>query len=121
MLRDLHALTANGVIGVNGFVGLWGIGLAMAKRSPGRWFDLAKYLGLAVAAVQVSFGLVLYGRGINPGSIHMFYGIVMIFTMAFVYIYRLQFEKRPALAWGLLALFIMGLGIRGWMNFGQSF
>lgn len=121
MLRDFHVWTANLVIGINACVGLWGMGLAIAKHSPNRWFDVAKFVGLGTAGVQVGLGLVLYGRGLNPGSIHMFYGMVMIFTLAFVYIYRLQFEKRPALAWGLLALFVMGLGIRGWMNFGLSF
>ena len=121
MLRDLHVLTANAVIAINALVGMWGLALAIAKRSPGRAFDVAKYAGLGVAALQVGFGLMLYVRGLNPGSIHMFYGMVMIFTMAFVYIYRLQFQKRPALAWGFLAQFVMGLGIRGWMNFGQSF
>lgn len=121
MLRESHAWAANLVVGINGIVGLWGVTMAIMKRNPGRLFDISKFVGLGTAGVQVALGLVLYGRGTNPGNIHMFYGMVMIFTFAFVYIYRLQFSKRPALAWGLLGLFVMGLGIRGWMNFGQSF
>jgi hypothetical protein len=35
--------------------------------------------------------------------------------------YRAQFSKRPALSYGLLFLFAMGLGVRGIMTFGQSF
>ena len=121
VLRDLHVITANVVIVVNGLIGVWGLALAVAKRAPKRAFNVAKYVGLGVAGLQVAFGLMLYGRGVNPGSIHMFYGMIIIFTLAFVYIYRAQFEKRPAFAWGWLALFVMGLGIRGWMNFGENF
>ena len=55
--------------------------------------------------------------GFDPGSAHLFYGVVILFTVAFAYVYRAQFERRPALAWALLMLFMCGLGIRGWLNF----
>jgi len=51
----------------------------------------------------------------------VFYGIVILFTFSFAYIYRAQLAKRAALSYGLLGLFLMGLGIRGIQNFGQSF
>lgn len=121
MLREFHILTAYLVVATNGISGLWGVTLAIARRTPGRAFDVAKYASLGIAFLQVSLGLILYGQGTNPGSIHMFYGIVIMFTLAFVYIYRAQFAKRPALAWGLVLLFVMGLGLRGWMNFGENF
>ncbi len=121
MLRDLHAFAANLVVWANGLSGLWGLGYAIFRKEPGRPFDVAKYGSLTIALIQVSLGLVLYGQGQNPGSIHMFYGMVILFTLAFVYIYRAQFGKRPGLAWGLVLLFVMGLGIRGWTNFGESF
>ena len=121
MLRDLHAYAANLVVWANGLSGLWGLGYALTRKQPGRGFDIAKFTSLGIALVQVSLGLVLYGQGQNPGSIHMFYGMVILFTLAFVYIYRTQFEKRPGLAWGLVLLVVMGLGIRGWTNFGESF
>lgn len=121
MLREFHVATAYVVVGLNGLTGLAGLALAALRRPPGRLFDVAKYVALASAFVQVSLGLVLYGRGNNPGSIHMFYGIVIMFTLAFAYIYRAQLARRPALAWGLVLLFTMGLGLRGWMNFGESF
>jgi hypothetical protein len=47
--------------------------------------------------------------------------VVTSITLAFAYIYRAQFSKRPALYYGLLMLFLMGLGIRGIMTFGKSF
>lgn len=121
MLREVHVAAAYLVVGFNGLTGLAGLILAALRRRPGRLFDVAKYVSLGGAFVQVSIGLILYGQGNNPGSIHMFYGIVIMFTLAFVYIYRAQFAKRPALAWALVLLFVMGLGLRGWMNFGESF
>ena len=51
----------------------------------------------------------------------MFYGFVILLTLTFVYIYRVQFERRPALYWGLVLLFMMGLGLRGISSFGASF
>ena len=71
--------------------------------------------------VQVGLGLLLFARDLEPGSIHMFYGIVILLTLTFIYIYRAQFERRPALYWGLALLFMMGLGLRGISSFGQSF
>ena len=71
--------------------------------------------------VQVGLGLLLFAGDLEPGSIHMFYGIVILLTLTFIYIYRAQFERRPALYWGLALLFMMGLGLRGISSFGQSF
>lgn len=121
MVAELHRGLAYFVVGACGVTGLLGLGLAVAKRDLPHWFTVAKYVALASALVQVSLGLIMYGQNNNPGSIHMFYGIVTLFTLAFAYIYRSTLAGRPGLRWGLLLLFVMGLGIRGWMNFGQSF
>ncbi|MDH3193405.1 MAG: hypothetical protein OEY55_10965 [Acidimicrobiia bacterium] len=121
MVAELHRVLAYFVVGACGVTGLLGIGLAVAKRDLPGWFTVAKYVALGSALVQVSLGLIMYGQNNNPGSIHMFYGIVTLFTLAFAYIYRSTLAGRPGLRWGLLLLFVMGLGIRGWMNFGQSF
>ncbi len=121
MLRDIHTNLAVFVIGFAGLTGLTGLALAAFRKPPPRWFYGATYVALGAALAQVGVGLVLYARGINPGSIHMFYGIVILFSLAFAYIYRSTLARRPALAWGLLLLFVMGLGIRGWTNFGESF
>lgn len=121
MLAEIHSTLAYVVVGSCGLMGLIGVGFAIAKRQPPTWFDIGKYLALGTALGQVSIGLVMYGQDRNPGSIHMFYGIVTLFTLAFTYIYRFTLARRPGLGWGLLLLFVMGLGIRGWMNFGESF
>lgn len=105
---------------INGVVGLWGVMLARRESIP-RAFYWA--VGGAVSALltQVLVGTVLLTRGVEAGDQHVFYGVVVSFTFSFVYIYRAQFRKRPALYYGLLLLFTMGLGIRGIMTFGLNF
>ncbi len=100
-----------------GVVGLWGLMLGLMKRVGPRAFFYARWLAMGAMAVQVSAGLILYGQGLRPGNgFHVFYGIVITFTFAFAYIYRIQLERRPELGYGLLLLFVMGLGLRAWSN-----
>ena len=67
--------------------------------------------------VQVAAGVVLYQQDYRPGNnFHIFYGVVIAFTFTFAYIYRAQMARRPALFYGLLLLFVMGLGLRAWAN-----
>lgn len=107
--------------GISGVVGLWGI--LMARRST---VPKAFYWAVGFAIANLLFQVVL-GVGsmslenIDPGNQHVFYGVVIAITFTFVYIYRAQFRKRPALYYGLVLLFTMGLAIRGIMTFGQSF
>lgn len=119
---DLHrqwGRTSAWILGVVGGIGLL---LAILRRHPPRayWW----LVGAAVVASlgQVGMGVWAYSvEGTNPGNQHVFYGIVTAFTFSFAYIYRAQLAKRPALSYGLLLLFVMGLALRGIMTFGQSF
>lgn len=100
-----------------GLVGLWGLGLAVVKRSATRPFFVARSAAITAMLVQVGAGLVLYGQGRRPGDgFHVFYGVVIVATLSFAYIYRIQLDRRPALAYGFLLLFVMGLGLRAWTN-----
>lgn len=121
-MGDFHSFWGWVAVGLCGFTGLWGLGASLAQRTPGKPFFWA--IGMAVSAVvlQVAVGLAAMNlERTNPGNQHVFYGIVVSFTLAFAYIYRSQLRKRPSLYYGLLMLFVMGLGIRGIMTFGQSF
>jgi hypothetical protein len=109
-------------VGVCGLAGLFGIVLAILRRPPGRIFRAALAVAVGALLIQVLLGLGSMNlEEKNPGNQHVFYGVVISFTLGFAYIYRAQFRKRPALYFGLLMLFLMGLGIRGIMTFGQSF
>ncbi len=109
-------------VAFTGLIGLGSIGWHLARRQVGRPFWLVVALGIGMMAVQVILGLMAMNfEGIDPGNQHVFYGVVISFTLAFAYIYRSQFRKKPALYYGLLMLFLMGLGLRGIMAFGGNF
>ncbi len=110
------------LVALLGLIGLWGVGLAVARRDPGRPFWIASGVGFAAGIFQTFLGLAgLAGEDRDSGDQHLFYGVVLMFTFGFVYIFRSQFAERPALSYGLLFLFAMGLSIRGIQTFGQSF
>ena len=117
----LHIWLGWAAIGVCGASGAVALLYHFFHRRPDRVFKALVTLSVLSMMVQVGLGLVLFARDLEPGSIHMFYGIVILLTLTFVYIYRAQFQRRPALYWGLALLFMMGLGLRGISSFGQSF
>lgn len=101
----------------NGGVGLWGLVLAIVKRAPNRMFDIGVRVAVTAMLVQVGLGFLVYQQGLRPGSdFHLFYGFLVLFTFTFAYIFRDKISKRPALIWGGMLLFTMGLALRAWAN-----
>ncbi len=122
VLSNIHSTNGWVVVGVLGVVGLWGVVMGLMRRDPGRAFWSVAAFAFTIAILQVALGVYLFSiEEIQPGNQHLFYGVVLMVTFSFVYIYRAQFARRPALSYGLLLLFSMGLGLRGIMTFGQSF
>ena len=116
-MRGFHAWWFWVAVISTGTVGLWGLGLAILKRSPGRAFLIARAAAITAMLVQVGAGVILYSQGSRPGNgFHVFYGIVIAFTLTFAYIYRSTLARKPALSYGVLLLFVMGLGLRAWAN-----
>ena len=116
-MRTLHGNWFYVAVITNGIVGLWGLVLALAKGPADQGFRIAMFTAVGTMLVQVTLGFLTYNQGYRPANdFHLFYGFVILFTFSFAYIYRTQMEKRPALAWGLLLLFVMGLGLRAWAN-----
>jgi len=102
-----------------GFVGVWGLVLAVMKRVPGRVFKIARALAIAAMLVQVGAGVYLYSNDLRPGNaFHVFYGVVIVVTLTLAYLYRSTMARKPALTYGILLLFVMGLGLRAWANVG---
>ncbi len=116
-MRALHGNWFYVAVISNGLVGLWGVGLVAFKRSVNRVFNWATGAAVVAMLVQVGLGLLVYRQGYRPtNDFHLFYGFVILFAFTFAYLYRTQMSKRPALSWGLLLLFVMGLGLRAWSN-----
>jgi len=100
-----------------GLVGVWGLVLALMKRELNRAFTIARAAAIVAILVQVGSGVVLYSNDMRPGnSFHIFYGVVIAITLTLAYLYRSTMARRPALTYGILLLFVMGLGLRAWAN-----
>ena len=121
-MGDIHSVFGWVAVGICGLTGWFGVALAILRRPPGRLFQISFGVAIVALIVQVVLGLASMNlEGRDPGNQHVFYGVVISFTLGFAYIYRAQIRKRPALYSGLLMLFLMGLSIRGIMTFGHSF
>lgn len=102
-----------------GIVGAWGLIAGIVRRGPGRVFPWARGIAIATMLIQVAAGVYLYTNDVRPGnSFHVFYGVVIVITFTIAYLYRSTMARRPALTYGVLLLFVMGLGLRAWANVG---
>ena len=120
MVSVFHSTWAWVSIYLTGFTGLMLIGFFLANKPKNNLIDYLIKLSVISVLIQISAGLYLFGIGIEPGSFHLFYGVVILFTLIFIYIYRGDMDKKPELFWGLAILFIMGLGIRAVLTFGRG-
>jgi len=100
-----------------GVVGLWGLVMALMKRTPSWAFEWARGIAIGAILLQVTAGVYLYANDVRPNSEwHTFYGVVIAVTLTLAYVYRATMARRPALTYGILLLFVMGLGLRAWTN-----
>ncbi len=100
-----------------GLVGLWGLVTAILKKEPPRAFIWARGVAMATILIQVAAGVYMYSNDLKPGnSFHVFYGVVIVVTLTLAYLYRTTMARKPALTYGILLLFVMGLGLRAWAN-----
>ena len=121
-MRDLHGFWFWVTAISTGSVGVWGVTLALMKQQPGRLFAVGRTVAITTALIQVGLGLLLLRQltadfeGYQAPGFHVFYGVVIAITLSIVYVYRATMAQRPALTYGLMLLFVMGLGIRAYTN-----
>ena len=96
-------------------LGLWGVlsyvrGGTLSGNIAGTFL-----IGQGLIALQVLAGAALYIGGDRPSnSIHLLYGVTAILVLPFAWSYLRDRNQRQALMiYSLLALFIVGLAIRG--------
>ena len=107
-------------IWVAGTSGLILIAIYISKSE--RFDNIAKYIvnfSVATILIQTAGELLLFSEIIEPGSFHLFYKVVVLFTLTFLYVYRSEMNKNYLLYWGIALLFIMGLEIRAIMTLGR--
>tara|TARA_Y100001970_G_C14002876_1_gene734327 strand:- start:65 stop:436 length:372 start_codon:yes stop_codon:yes gene_type:complete len=66
-------------------------------------------ISLIIQSLLVSY---TYTLNENIGSFYLFYAVVVLFTLTFLYVYRLQMNEKYYLYWGIALLYLMGLEIR---------
>lgn len=119
VVLDFHQWWFYVAVATCGIVGAWGLIAALFRREPGRAFSIARGVAIATMLVQVGAGVYLYSNNVRPGnSFHVFYGVVIVITLTLAYLYRSTMARRPAMTYGVLLLFVMGLGLRAWANVG---
>lgn len=92
------------------------MGGLLAWRQPhlrGRWLWIAAALAEAAIVVQVVLGVVLVaGDRYTAPRFHLFYGFVAFLTVGLAYSSRDSMRGRLEMFYGLVGLFLMGLGLR---------
>ena len=120
MVSVFHNIWAWVSIYLTGFTGLILVGFFLVNKKKNYIIDYLIKLSVISILIQISAGLYLFGIGVDPGSFHLFYGVVILFTLIFIYIYRNDMNQKFELFWGLSILFIMGLAIRAVLTFGRG-
>ena len=112
-LFDFHKVWGYIAIVANAIVGVLALIAWRVRRWRGRWLWVVTIIAESMMMVQVLVGaiLVISDEYVAP-RFHMFYGFLAFLTVGLAYQYRRQMRGRTELFYGLVGLFIMGLGIR---------
>jgi hypothetical protein len=120
MINNFHGVWALISIWTAGISGVVLIAIYISRSA--KYEKIGTYLinlSISTILIQTAGGLILYSQKIDPGSFHLFYGVVVLFTLTFLYVYRSEMNKNYYLYWGLALLFLMGLEIRAIMTLGR--
>ena len=112
-LRDFHEVFGYVAIVANGLAGTVALLVWWVRGWRGRWVWALTLVAEAMMMVEVVIGVILVAsdRYVGP-RVHMFYGFLVFITVGLAYQYRDAIPGRTELLYGLVGLFIMGLGIR---------
>ena len=112
-LLDFHRVWAYIAIAANALAGIILLVCWRVTKWRGRWMWIPTIAAEAAMMLQVVIGVILVASDeyVVP-RFHMFYGFVAFLTVGIAYSYRQQMRGRRELFYGLVGLFIMGLGIR---------
>ncbi len=112
-LQSFHEAWAYVAIVANALAGIVLLVCWRVERWRGRWMWILTIAAEAAMMLQVVTGVALVASDeyVVP-RFHMFYGFVAFLTVGIASSYRQQMRGRRELFYGLVGLFIMGLGIR---------
>jgi hypothetical protein len=112
-LRHFHSVWGYIAIVANALAGLLCLLVWRVPRLRGRWVWVITITAQAMLMVQVVVGTILVASGqYTVVRFHMFYGFVAFITVGLAYQYRTYMRGKMELYYGLVGLFLMGVGIR---------
>ena len=117
MLFDIHRVWGYSAIVANFLAGAYTLGAWRWKSWRTRWLWWPTIVAEAMMMIQVFLGVLLVSvQHYEPPRFHMFYGFVAFITVGLAYQYRSSMRGRLEMFYGLVGLFLMGVGIRAVMQ-----
>lgn len=115
-MEAVHRVLAWVIVCTNGIAGIWALAATRWRQLENRvlWGWTAGAEGSIF--LQALVGAYLYSQGARPGTIHIFYGFIAAFAVVIVFASRETLRRRAVLVYGLLGLFLMGIGIRAMLT-----
>lgn len=113
-LNSIHRSLSTALLLFTALSGLWGlVTYARGRGVTGSYWGILACLEL-LAVGQDLLGLAMLLSGEQPGRlVHILYGIVAVVTLPGAYAYtRGRDDRRAALQYGLLCLFLLGVSLR---------
>ena len=112
-LLDVHLVGSWIAVVANAVVGVLALAAWQWRQFRGRWLWIATIVAEALLLVQVIVGSILLSSDdYEIDDIHAFYGFIAFLTVGLAYGYRRSMPGRLEMFYGLVGLFLMGLGIR---------
>jgi hypothetical protein len=112
-MDQAHIVIARSMVLYYALVGLWGLVLAIRRAPLDGAYRGALIIGIGVGLLQLLIGLALVVVGRRPrDDLHYLYGLSVIVTLPLVHQYLAGRRVAATLAYGLGALFMMGLALR---------
>ena len=102
---------------LNAIAGILALIAWRVERFRGRHIWIATIVAEVAVLIQVFVGVILVAsHRYEAPRFHMFYGFVAFITVGLAYQYRGYMKDRRTMIYGLVGLFLMGVGIRAWMQ-----
>ncbi len=118
-LLDFHRIWGYVAIAANGVAGLIALAAWHWTGARGRKVWVATIIAEAAMMLQVLVGTILVAsKDYRAPRFHMFYGFIAFLTVGLAFQYRTSMRGRTEMLYGLVGLFLMGLGIRAVLQAG---
>jgi hypothetical protein len=117
-MRLLHAGLGWSIVAAFGVIWVWGLGVWIVRRGPGRYFCWMVAYVQATTLIQAVVGGILLVAGGRASALHYVYGAVfpvLVLLTAHV-LARDAFAHRPWAPFALAAFFSFGLTLRALMT-----